>query len=264
MDPTTDETRPLSILTDPDESPTPTLDESPGAGDPAVPDRPDWVALGTPGGPDDAGPVMDSRRILLQLVVGIAVVLAVVTLGGSFASRRLAEREAVNDAASTADVLAEAVVQPAISDELLAGDPETREAFDRLVHERILGDGVVRVKIWSPDGTIVYSDQPELIGRRFGLEAAERQVLRKPRTIAEISDLDRPENALDRRIGAKLVEVYRPVWTPSGQEALFEIYTPYDAVGQRTGQLWRGFAGVTLTSLLLFIVLLSPILVHLL
>ena len=80
-------------------------------------------------------------------------------------------------------------------------------------------------------------------------------MLREPRTVAEISDLDRAENALDREVGDKLVEVYRPVWTASGQEALFEIYAPYDQVSQRTGQLWRGFAGVTMSSLLLFVVL---------
>ena len=44
---------------------------------------------------------------------------------------------------------------------------------------------------------------------------------------------------------------------------LFEIYAPYDQVSQRTTQLWRGFAGVTLTSLLLFVVLLVPLIWHL-
>jgi len=122
----------------------------------------------------------------------------------------------------------------------------------------------VRVKLWGKDGTILYSDQPELIGEKFPLGAEEREVLVKPRTVAEISDLARTENELDRKIGNKLVEVYRPVWTPSGAEALFEIYTPYNQVSQRTGQLWRGFAGVTLSSLLLFVVLLAPLLWHLL
>ena len=89
-------------------------------------------------------------------------------------------------------------------------------------------------------------------------------MLDEPTTRAEISDLDRDENTLDRQIGDKLVEVYRPVWTPSGQEALFEIYAPYDQVGQRTSQLWRGFAGVTLSSLLLFVVLVAPLVWHLL
>jgi signal transduction histidine kinase len=61
-----------------------------------------------------------------------------------------------------------------------------------------------------------------------------------------------------------LLEVYRPIWTPSGKPVLFEIYVRYDEVTARTGQLWRGFAGVTLTSLLLLVVLLSPILWRLL
>ena len=96
------------------------------------------------------------------------------------------------------------------------------------------------MKLWGKDGTILYSDQPELIGEKFPLEAEEREVLAEPRTVAEISDLSRTENALDRKIGNKLVEVYRPVWTPSGTEALFEIYTPYDAVSQRTSTALAG------------------------
>ena len=54
------------------------------------------------------------------------------------------------------------------------------------------------------------------------------------------------------------------MWTPTGKQLLFEIYAPYDQVSQRTSQLWRGFAGVTLSSLLLFLVLLAPLFWHLL
>jgi signal transduction histidine kinase len=206
---------------------------------------------------------LGTRRVLIRLVAGIVVVLVAVTIGGSLAARRLAEREAVNDSAAMADVLAETVVQPALTDGLLAGDEAAQQRFDELVRDRVLGNGVVRVKIWGADGKVLYADQPELVGRTFALDAEEREVLREPRTVAEISDLDRAENALDRDIGNKLVEVYRPVWTASGQEALFEIYTPYERVSQRTGQLWRGFAGVTLSSLLLFLVLLAPLVWHL-
>jgi len=209
-------------------------------------------------------PPLRMRRIISQLAVGVVLVLVAVTVGGTLAARRLAEREAVNDAANTADVLADVVVQPSLTDQLLAGDKKAVAKFDDLVNQRILGDQVVRVKLWGKDGSILYSDQPELIGDKFPLGAEEREVLAKPRTVAEISDLNRRENGLDRKIGNKLVEVYRPVWTPSGKEALFEIYTPYKEVKQRTGQLWRGFAGVTLSSLLLFVVLLAPLLWHLL
>jgi signal transduction histidine kinase len=58
--------------------------------------------------------------------------------------------------------------------------------------------------------------------------------------------------------------VYRPVWAPSGQPLLFETYSPYRLVTQRAGQLWRGFAGITISSLLILVALLLPILWRLL
>lgn len=223
-----------------------------------------WVTVGSPLDEPLIEAPLGTRRVIIRLVASIVVVLVAVTIGGSLAAQRLAEREAVNDAAGMADVLAGTVVEPALTDELMAGEGDAVQAFDDLVRERVLGDYIVRVRIWRPDGTILYADQPSLIGQKLTLDAEESAVLDDPRTVAEISDLDRAENALDRSLGDKLVEVYRPVWAESGQEALFEIYAPYDAVSQRTSQLWRGFAGVTLSSLLLFVVLLAPLLWHLL
>ncbi|RLV49516.1 integral membrane sensor signal transduction histidine kinase [Nocardioides mangrovicus] len=235
-------------------------DETPTAPLPRAP----WTLLGAADPVAVAEPPLSSRRLLLQLVVAVIAVLAVVTIGGSLAARRLAEREAVADAADTADVLAEGIVQPAITDALIDGDPDARAAFDAVVRRQILGGIVVRVRLWRSDGTIAYADQASLEGKHFGLEDEEREALASPRTEAEISDLSRPENALDRIKGEKLVEVYRPVWTPDGRTALFEIYESYDQVSRRSGQLWRGFAGVTLSTLLLFVVLLAPVVVHLL
>jgi DNA-binding CsgD family transcriptional regulator len=74
-----------------------------------------------------------------------------------------------------------------------------------------------------------------------------------------VSDLTAPENRLERGRG-KLLEVYRPIWTPAGKPVLFETYAPYDEVPSQMGQIWRGFAGVTLTSLMLLVLLLIPIL----
>jgi two-component system NarL family sensor kinase len=223
-----------------------------------------WTTVAAPAPGTISDKPLGTRRVVLQLVIGIVLVLAAVTIGGALAARRLAEREAVNDAASIADVLAETVVQPALTDALIKGDAKALRTFDQVIRTRVLSDSVVRVKLWSPLGKVLYADEPELIGRTFALDPPQRAVLAHPRTQAEISNLDRPENTFDRAVGSKLVEVYRPVWTPSGREALFEIYTPYDAVSKRTGQLWRGFAGVTLTSLLLFVVLVAPLLWHLL
>jgi signal transduction histidine kinase len=109
----------------------------------------------------------------------------------------------------------------------------------------------------------VYSDAPALIGQSYTLGQDDLDVLEHPQTRADISDLQAPENRLERGRG-KLLQVYRPIWTPSGRPLLFETYAPYDTVTARTHQLWKGFGGVTLTSLLLLVVLLLPILWRLL
>ncbi|AZS38630.1 Sensor histidine kinase LiaS [Microbacterium lemovicicum] len=183
--------------------------------------------------------------------------LIAVGLLGAFAAQWLAEREAVNDAATIADVLAEAVVQPAVTDALADGDPAAAGVMDALVRTRVLGDEVTRVKIWSPDGEVLYADEPQLIGRTFPLDEAQREALSDPQTRADVSDLDEAENEFET--GGRLLEVYRPVWAPDGRQLLFEVYFPYEPVAARAEGLWRGFAGVTTSSLLLLVVLTAPI-----
>jgi len=230
-----------------------------GPGPPFPRDRRPWTTLADASRDvgHDAKPT-SRRRVLTAVFVGSALILALVGISGSVAAGRLSEKETVHDAAKNAALLADAVVQPALRDNLASGDPQAFAAIDRVVRKRVLGRSSVRVKIWTPEGKIVYSDEPALVGRRFPLGAEERDVFTHPVTHAEVSDLQRPENAYERGQG-KLLEVYRPVWTPSGDPLLFETYARYNGVTSRSTLLWRGFAGITLTSLLALIVLLVPV-----
>jgi two-component system, NarL family, sensor kinase len=204
-------------------------------------------------------PTALSRRNVLAIVIGGAVaVLLIVAVSGSIAAQRLAAKESVYDAARSTGVLADAVVQPALQDDLVSGDREAFTAIDHAVREHVLGPAIIRVKIWTPDGEIVYSDEPELIGKVYPLGAEEREVFTHPATRGEVSDLSRPENVFERGKG-KLLEVYRPVWTPSGDPLLLEVYAPYDGVTARAGQLWRAFAGITVSSLLALVALMLPL-----
>ncbi|GAA5202079.1 sensor histidine kinase [Microbacterium jejuense] len=204
----------------------------------------------------ERGPLR-TRTVVLALAAGLAAILVVVGLLATFAAQWLAEREAVNDAAGVADVLAEAVVQPALTSEIADGDPDAVDAFDRVVRDQVLGDDIARVKLWSPDGVVLYADEEQLIGRSFPLDDARRKALEHPSTRADVSDLSEDENEFEP--GSRLLEVYRPVWTPDGSELLFEVYLPYEPVAARAADLWRGFAGVTTSSLLLLLVLTAPI-----
>ena len=197
------------------------------------------------------------KTVIVRLSAGFVAVLVVVAVLGALAAQWLAEREAVNDAANVTDVLAEAVVQPSLTTGLADGDADAVAEFDRMVRDRILGEDVVRVKLWSPDGVVLYADEPQLIGRTFVLDGAQQEALAEPQTRAAISDLSEEENEFES--GSRLLEVYRPVWAPDGRELLFEVYLPYEPVAVRSGELWRGFTGLTTSSLLLLALLTAPI-----
>ena len=198
------------------------------------------------------------RRIVAPIAVAAVLVAGIVGVAGSLVSRRIAEQQAVHDVAQLTDVLADSVVQPALTDQLPDDPALARRVLDPIVRDRLLSDSLVRVKLWSPSGTVLYSDQATLIGRRFTLEPEARAAFTAPRTEAGISDLRRPENQLERSEG-KLLEVYRPVWTPGGQPLLFETYFRYGTVSARSHQLWRGFGGIMLSSLAALLLLLLPL-----
>ncbi len=103
-----------------------------------------------------------------RLIGGVVVVAVLVFVGvaavGVVTARRAAEREAVNDALSITDILAESVLQPALEDALLDPDPAVSgpavARMDDVVRQRLLSPTLVRVKLWSEDGRVVYSDEP--------------------------------------------------------------------------------------------------------
>ena len=64
-----------------------------------------------------------------------------------------------------------------------------------------------------------------------------------------MSDLTKPENRYEQSQG-KLLEVYLPIETPSGEPLLFEAYYRYSLVSSNGNQLWRSFAPIALGSLI--------------
>ena len=218
-----------------------------------------WREVAAGSATDAVDPPLASRRVYLQVLLLTALVVVAVAVLGAVASRQVAEQEAVNDAAQQAAMLADTVIEPALSDGVLTSDPQSLRRLDEAVHRHVLNESIVRVKVWTPEGRIVYSDEPRLVDAVFSLGEEERDVLVHPATHAEVSDLKLRENQYEAGQG-KLLEVYRPVWTPSGQPLLFEIYAPYTAVTKQTVSLWRGFGGITLASLLVLVVLLLPVL----
>jgi signal transduction histidine kinase len=155
--------------------------------------------------------------------------LVVVALGSGYALRRAANAESVRDARQVTEVIAHATIEPNLTDDLLTGSREAVRRLDRIVRGRVVRDPVVRVKLWTRDGRIVYSDEPRLIGSRYALDSDDLDAIRTGEVAAELSDLSRPENRFERS-QRKLLEVYLPVWTPGGEPLIFESYLRFSSV----------------------------------
>jgi signal transduction histidine kinase len=202
----------------------------------------------TGGGLLPAPPSIAREMAIFAAASLLAVVLFAVAAVQVF--RHEGRSEAIRNARATAQLAAAGVVEPALRDELLRGDPDAVERMDRVVQERILSDSIVRVKIWGPDGRILYSDEPRLIGARYALGADEREALASGLVNAELSDLSQPENRFERPEG-ELLEVYLRVRTPSGEPVLFELYERFDSVIASGRRIWLAFLPALLAALVL-------------
>jgi two-component system, NarL family, sensor kinase len=169
--------------------------------------------------PEESARWLVARQVAQFTLVGVAGLL-LVGFGTAIASRRVGEREAIVDARTTALAKAQGVVEPVVTDGLLTAQPAAVRAVADVVQRDVLDRNLVRVKIWTSSGTIVYSDEPRLAGARYPLEADERAAIANGTIQADVSNLQKPENRFERQWD-KLLEVYLPVRTPGGRRLLF-------------------------------------------
>ncbi|MFN8156340.1 MAG: histidine kinase [Candidatus Nanopelagicales bacterium] len=184
--------------------------------------------------------------------------LAVTAAAVVWLLRDSSRAEAIKDAKSLTDTYAKTVVVPELTDAVLNLDPKASAEFAAKVGPRLADPRVTRIKIWRSDGTIVYSDEPRLIGRSFELEEELQEVLARGGDEAEIGDTHNAENVFEQSDDLVL-EVYTRVQTPSGVSALFEEYVPYNSVQDQSFSIWWAFAPIVIAALALLWLVQLPV-----
>jgi two-component system, NarL family, sensor kinase len=188
----------------------------------------------------DSVAVPTVRSVIARFAAGTLAAIAVAVVGGYFVLRAVAIDEAKRQTRTRVQEAAQ-LVEATVGDGLLTGQPRAVTAVDDVVVGRVLSNSIVRVKIWSAGGKVVYSDDPAEIGRRYPLSADQHVLLRNGGAEVEVTDLNRPENALDREQG-RLIEAYTRIRTPSGTPMLFEIYQRFGSVTAEARRLLKALA----------------------
>ena len=186
------------------------------------------------------------------------VALAIVGAAGAILLNRAGTSVAINDAKSITQLIARDVVEPELTNALLRQDTRAIAAMDRAVRRRVIGPSVARVKIWTANGRILYSDEHRLIGASYALGEDERAAVRTGRPQAEVSQLTRPENRFERNMG-KLLEVYLRVRAPNGTPLLFEAYQPFRFVSDTAHRVRLSFLPALVIALVVLALLQLPL-----
>ena len=132
------------------------------------------------------------------------------------------------------------------------------ETFHRFVIDSVMSQRTARIKLWSRQGQLLYSDDFAQIGRTFPISDELAEAL-QGRVSREVSVPQKAENERERLLGT-LIEVYVPIVFPGTEEVrgAFEIYQYYAPVAsfissQRHTVFVATFAAFGLLYLALFI-----------
>ncbi len=194
------------------------------------------------------GEPVSVRAVMWRFALTGFVALVVVALVTAWVSRRVGTEQATEDAKRVSWVSAQGIVAPVLTDAVIANDAAALDAVDDAVRQYVLRGSLVRVKIWAEDGTIVYADEPRLIGEQFEVGADKMDVFATGNAHAEVSDLGEPENRFE--VETKLLEVYQPISTVEGTPLLFEAYFRYSGVSDVGRRLWGQFAPIAIGALI--------------
>lgn len=202
-------------------------------------------------------------RFAITTLVAFIVIGVVLAFGISSQLRSRQEQAATDHALFVANsILPYELTAQDVAAPMDPASERYRELSD-LLRRRLLQAPVVRLKLWRRDGTILFSDEPGLIGRNFGPEDDLEEAF-SGETHSGVSNLTEPENIFERRRFSKLFETYVPLYlqgssSSDAADAVAELYTDYAGIQEQVNQLFRTLTVTLVLGLGALYLLLLPI-----
>jgi signal transduction histidine kinase len=194
------------------------------------------------------------------LIGGIVATTAMILVGG-FVSSLIEDAVTRNSAATTA-LYVDSVIAPLLPDmhtTQVLDDAATR-ALDETLGQGALGDRLRSFRLWRADGTVLYSNEEDAIGKRFDL-SNELKTAFAGEMVARFEPSDAAAEETGQADGAPLLKIYNPVLQPwSGQvvavSEFHEIANDFQrSLRQARFHAWLAVAAFTVS----FFVVLSAI-----
>ena len=196
------------------------------------------------------------------MIMGGLVVIAGAVVIGSWVARQI-EEGVTRNAAITSALYVDSFISP-LTVELQEKDTLSVgpiRALDEVFNNGPVGSRMVSVKIWRPDGTIVYTNDYDQIGKKFDVTDNLR-IASQGEVVASFGNVSHLEDQLQGLTNKPLLEIYSPIRAPWSGEvmAVAEFYedgtdlTETIALAKRQSWLLVGAVMSTMAGLLMTIV----------
>jgi diguanylate cyclase (GGDEF)-like protein/PAS domain S-box-containing protein len=164
------------------------------------------------------------------LRAGVLAVSAVLVAGTALAvsanvSDHLA-RTAVDEAVRTTEAVVRGYVDPLVfAGGFGTGTGAASGAIDNELSRLVAAGKILRIKIWAPDGTVLFSDLPALRGRQFPVDGELSEALEGD-VATDFSSGSDEENVFERGLAGRFLSIYLPIRVTGGSAVVgvYEIY----------------------------------------
>ena len=176
----------------------------------------------SPSTPSLPSPGLRAAVLLLSTVLVLSTAIAV-----SVSVSDHLRKAAVNEAVRAAEPVVLGYMGTAAIPGALA-DPSSAAAQDVNVRlgDLVAAGQILRIKVWAPDGRVVFSDLPALRGRSFGM-ADDLEGALNGETRTEFADGSDGENVFERALAQRLL---RAMGATLGQGHFFARPVPADEI----------------------------------
>jgi predicted signal transduction protein with EAL and GGDEF domain len=197
-------------------------------------------------------------RLTLRVLASAAVALAAAFIAIIMYTSRYALQRAEETATDHTSFVARTIARQnlSVSDFRRPVTAARRARLDALFSHQVLIDGALRVKLYSPDGVVTYSNTHSLIGTRPN-EVSVAHVFRDQTTATDVTHLGAEGGGGPNM---KALETYAPVTIGGSRAGVLEIYQDYGPVASAASSTFWPVAAVLGAILLVLYVSLYPLL----
>jgi signal transduction histidine kinase len=190
------------------------------------------------------------------IAAAMTVMICTMTVYGLWLDERI-RAGVVHNTASGATLYINSAIEPHLqsltSDSVL--NAKARRALDMLFMTPPVGGKVAAIKIWARDGTVLYSNRKDIVGKTFPVTKRLANAWNGA-VSAQLEDVRDADNALERELQGPLLEIYAPV-REIGSDRIIAVVEFYQVADQLVLELRQARAQSSLVVALLTLAMLS-------